>query len=88
MRKAIAPFPSLQRLARHVKEVHIQKSQGRVVHPDHRSKYVDLTLTFSREYRVHYCGVGNSLDIEKYKISNMFIVVDQPLPLSFYISLL
>ncbi|XP_054286185.1 protein polybromo-1-like isoform X2 [Macrosteles quadrilineatus] len=38
MRKAIAPFPSLHRLARHVKEVHIMKSQGRVVHPDHRSK--------------------------------------------------
>lgn len=47
MRKNIAPFPSLQRLARHVKEVHILKSQGRVVHPDHRSKYVLFLAQYS-----------------------------------------
>lgn len=40
MRKSVAPFPNLHRLARHVKEVHIQKSTGRVVPPDQRSKNI------------------------------------------------
>ncbi|RZF42138.1 hypothetical protein LSTR_LSTR008658 [Laodelphax striatellus] len=38
MKKQCAPFPSLHRLARHVKEVHIMKSTGRVIPIDQRSK--------------------------------------------------
>ncbi|XP_046750131.1 protein polybromo-1 isoform X6 [Diprion similis] len=37
-KKSVPPFPSVQRLARHVKEVHILKSNGRVVPPAERSK--------------------------------------------------
>ncbi|XP_044019978.1 protein polybromo-1 isoform X3 [Aphidius gifuensis] len=38
MKKNVAPFPSLQRLARHVKEVHIHKGNGRIIPPNERSK--------------------------------------------------
>ncbi|XP_039291348.1 protein polybromo-1 isoform X3 [Nilaparvata lugens] len=38
MKKQCAPFPSLHRLARHVKEVHIMKSTGRLIPVDQRSK--------------------------------------------------
>ncbi|XP_075218433.1 protein polybromo isoform X4 [Lycorma delicatula] len=38
MKKPCAPFPSLHRLARHVKEVHILKSTGKHIVPEHRSK--------------------------------------------------
>jgi protein polybromo-1 len=38
MKKSVPPFPSVQRLARHVKEVHILKSNGRIVPPTDRSK--------------------------------------------------
>lgn len=42
IKKNAPPFPSLHRLIRHVKEVHILKSPGRVVPPTERSKYVLL----------------------------------------------
>lgn len=38
IKKGAQPFPNLQRLARHVKEVHIQKSAGRVIPLHDRSK--------------------------------------------------
>lgn len=38
-KKSVPPFPSVQRLARHVKEVHILKSNGRIIPPSERSKY-------------------------------------------------
>ncbi|OAD52774.1 Protein polybromo-1 [Eufriesea mexicana] len=37
-KKSVPPFPSVQRLARHVKEVHILKSNGRIIPPSERSK--------------------------------------------------
>ncbi|XP_033210507.1 protein polybromo-1 isoform X3 [Belonocnema kinseyi] len=37
-KKSVPPFPSVQRLARHVKEVHILKSNGRIIPPGERSK--------------------------------------------------
>ncbi|XP_032671562.1 protein polybromo-1 isoform X2 [Odontomachus brunneus] len=37
-KKTVPPFPSVQRLARHVKEVHILKSHGRIIPPSERSK--------------------------------------------------
>ncbi|XP_043276955.1 protein polybromo-1 isoform X2 [Venturia canescens] len=37
-KKAVPPFPSVQRLARHVKEVHILKGNGRIIPPSERSK--------------------------------------------------
>ncbi|KAK2578508.1 hypothetical protein KPH14_002062 [Odynerus spinipes] len=37
-KKSVPPFPSVQRLARHVKEVHILKSNGRIIPPLERSK--------------------------------------------------
>ncbi|XP_014249170.1 protein polybromo-1 isoform X5 [Cimex lectularius] len=37
-RKTIPPFPNLQRLARHVREVHLLKSTGRAVTLENRSK--------------------------------------------------
>ncbi|XP_065223085.1 protein polybromo-1 isoform X3 [Planococcus citri] len=45
IKKQAPPFPSLHRLIRHVKEVHILKSIGRVVPPNDRSKNV---ITCSR----------------------------------------
>ncbi|XP_023319103.1 protein polybromo-1 isoform X2 [Trichogramma pretiosum] len=38
MKKPVPPFPSVQRLARHVKEVHILKSNGKYLPPVERSK--------------------------------------------------
>lgn len=38
IKKNAPPFPSLHRLMRHVKEVHISKSIGRVCPPSDRSK--------------------------------------------------
>ncbi|XP_034240054.1 protein polybromo-1 isoform X2 [Thrips palmi] len=38
IKKGAQPFPNLQRLARHVKEVHIQKSTGRIIPLHERSK--------------------------------------------------
>ncbi|KDR13747.1 hypothetical protein L798_12146, partial [Zootermopsis nevadensis] len=38
IKKAAPPFPNAQRLARHVKEVHIQKGNGRSIAPSDRSK--------------------------------------------------
>lgn len=38
-RKTIPPFPSVQRLARHVREVHLLKSTGRTINSDNRSKH-------------------------------------------------
>ncbi|XP_063981856.1 protein polybromo-1 isoform X1 [Diachasmimorpha longicaudata] len=38
VKKAVPPFPSVQRLARHVKEVHISKGNGRIIPPNERSK--------------------------------------------------
>ncbi|EEB13504.1 predicted protein [Pediculus humanus corporis] len=38
IKKNCPPFPSLTRLARHVKEVHIMKSNGKVIQPSERSK--------------------------------------------------
>lgn len=40
IKKNLAPFPTLARLARHVREVHINKGNGRVVPPQDRSKLV------------------------------------------------
>ncbi|XP_074113520.1 protein polybromo isoform X2 [Cotesia typhae] len=37
-KKNVPPFPSVQRLARHVKEVHILKGNGRIIPPSERSK--------------------------------------------------
>ncbi|XP_018396259.1 PREDICTED: LOW QUALITY PROTEIN: protein polybromo-1 [Cyphomyrmex costatus] len=37
-KKSVPPFPSVQRLARHVKEVHILKSHGRIIPPSERSR--------------------------------------------------
>jgi len=39
IRKGVPPFPKMERLLRHIREVHIQKNQGRVVPPADRSKY-------------------------------------------------
>ncbi|XP_033610687.1 protein polybromo-1 isoform X6 [Cryptotermes secundus] len=38
IKKGAPPFPNAQRLARHVKEVHIQKGNGRSIAPSDRSK--------------------------------------------------
>lgn len=38
LKKSVPPFPSVQRLARHVKEVHILKSNGRMIPPSERSR--------------------------------------------------
>ncbi|KAK9506268.1 hypothetical protein O3M35_008237 [Rhynocoris fuscipes] len=38
-RKTIPPFPNVQRLARHVKEVHLLKSTGKVILSESRSKH-------------------------------------------------
>ncbi|XP_058792072.1 protein polybromo-1 isoform X2 [Phymastichus coffea] len=38
LKKSVPPFPSVQRLARHVKEVHILKSNGRIIPPSERSR--------------------------------------------------
>ncbi|PSN42113.1 hypothetical protein C0J52_02963 [Blattella germanica] len=38
IKKAAPPFPNIQRLARHVKEVHIQKGNGRIIPIPDRSK--------------------------------------------------
>jgi len=39
IRKGVPPFPKMERLLRHIREVHIQKNQGRVVCPADRSKF-------------------------------------------------
>ncbi|CAB0036173.1 unnamed protein product [Trichogramma brassicae] len=46
MKKPVPPFPSVQRLARHVKEVHILKSNGKYLPPAERSKYVSDNTMF------------------------------------------
>lgn len=38
LKKSMPPFPTLARLARHVREVHINKGNGKVVPPNDRSK--------------------------------------------------
>lgn len=38
IRKGVAPFPKMERLLRHVREIHIVKNQGRIVSPNDRSK--------------------------------------------------
>lgn len=39
-KKNLQPFPNLARLLRHVRDMHINKGNGRIVPPDNRSKYV------------------------------------------------
>ena len=39
IRKGVPPFPKMERLLRHVREIHIVKNQGRVVSPADRNKY-------------------------------------------------
>lgn len=46
-KKSVPPFPSVQRLARHVKEVHILKSNGRIIPPSERSKY-DVKMLYKK----------------------------------------
>ena len=41
IKKGAAPFPNAGRLMRHVKEVHIQRNNGRVVAAHERSRSVD-----------------------------------------------
>ena len=41
IKKGAAPFPNAGRLMRHVKEVHIQKNNGRVLAPHERGRSVD-----------------------------------------------
>lgn len=38
LKKSMPPFPTLARLARHVREVHINKGNGKIVPPNDRSK--------------------------------------------------
>lgn len=37
-KKNSQPFPNVQRLVRHVKDLHINKGNGRVVAPENRNK--------------------------------------------------
>lgn len=46
IRKGVPPFPKMERLLRHIREVHIQKNQGRVVPPADRSKYDTLSIHY------------------------------------------
>lgn len=46
-KKSVPPFPSVQRLARHVKEVHILKSNGRIIPPSERIKY-DVKVLYNK----------------------------------------
>ncbi|GAB0097679.1 polybromo [Sergentomyia squamirostris] len=39
LKKAAPPFPHLQRLVKHVREVHINKAGGRIIQPADRSKH-------------------------------------------------
>ncbi len=63
IRKGVPPFPKLERLLRHVKEVHILKNNGRVIPPADRSKYVTrrrtspkLTQTISSAWILSSCS--------------------------------
>jgi protein polybromo-1 len=38
VKKGVNPFPNLARLLKHVKDIHIMKGNGRIIHPDMRSK--------------------------------------------------
>ncbi|XP_046634801.1 protein polybromo-1-like isoform X2 [Daphnia pulicaria] len=38
IRKGVPPFPKMERLLRHVREIHIVKNQGRIVSPNDRNK--------------------------------------------------
>ena len=38
VKKGVNPFPSLGRLLKHVKDIHIMKGNGRIIHPEMRSK--------------------------------------------------
>lgn len=40
IRKGVPPFPKMERLLRHVREIHIVKNQGRIVSPNDRNKYI------------------------------------------------
>jgi len=42
IKKGVNPFPNLARLLKHVRDIHILKGNGRIIHPDMRSKYVLL----------------------------------------------
>lgn len=50
-KKSVPPFPSVQRLARHVKEVHILKGNGRIIPPSERSKCVLNCLFHQFKYK-------------------------------------
>lgn len=38
VKKGVNPFPTLSRLLKHVKDIHVMKGNGRIIHPDMRSK--------------------------------------------------
>jgi protein polybromo-1 len=38
VKKGVNPFPSLSRLLKHVRDIHVMKGNGRIIHPDMRSK--------------------------------------------------
>jgi len=42
VKKGANPFPNLVRLLKHVKDIHIMKGNGRIIHPDMRSKHLVL----------------------------------------------
>lgn len=38
IKKTVKSFPTLNRLLKHVREIHILKGNGRIIHPEMRSK--------------------------------------------------
>jgi protein polybromo-1 len=42
VKKGANPFPNLARLIKHVRDIHIMKGNGRIIHPDMRSKHLVL----------------------------------------------
>ncbi|CAL8069132.1 unnamed protein product [Orchesella dallaii] len=45
VKKGVNPFPTLSRLLKHVKDIHVMKGNGRIIHPDMRSKNIQLSRT-------------------------------------------
>ncbi len=59
IRKGVPPFPKMERLLRHVREIHIVKNQGRIVSPNDRNKYITF-LNFYAKASLFNCLIAFS----------------------------
>lgn len=59
-KKNLQPFPNLARLVRHVRDMHINKGNGRAVPPENRSKYVIFSmLKYMANISNYFVGILN-----------------------------